>query len=160
MIKLYFNRAQLKNKLNSNSLVIGNYLLIDIKYIQKIKEFFDYSILEKELNNNEIAKQSMDLLEKSNKNEHNILNDKKISIIIKNLPEEINTNYNNKQFNNKEIEYKEMPNLIPFNSTKLFYYDNFEIIDIISYSELFWQSINFSLIKEKENYLECIFIEK
>ena len=80
MIKLYFSHAQLKNKLNSDKILEGKYLILDIKYIQRIKEFFDYSFLEKELNKIEIVKQSMILFEKNNnKNEHNILNDKKIS---------------------------------------------------------------------------------
>jgi hypothetical protein len=50
MIKLYFSHAQLKNKLNSDKLLEGKYFILDIKYIQKIKEFFDYNNLEKELN--------------------------------------------------------------------------------------------------------------
>jgi len=63
MIKLYFSHAQLKNKLNSDKILEGKYLILDIKYIQKIKEFFDYSFLEKELNKIEIVRQSMILFE-------------------------------------------------------------------------------------------------
>ena len=64
MIKLYFSHAQLKNKLNSKELLKGKYLLFDIEYIQKIKEFFDYNKLEKEINNNKIVTEFMDELKK------------------------------------------------------------------------------------------------
>ena len=101
----------------------------------------------------------MNLLEKNN-NDSNILSDKRISIIIKQLPEEINTNFNKKEFNNK-IECEEIPNLIPFNNDdKLFYYNNFEIVDKSIYDLLLGHNINSSLYEEKDNYLECIFIEK
>jgi len=161
MIKLYFSHAQLKNKLKSNELLFGKYLIYDIKYIQKIKEFFEYNYLEKELSNNIIAKQVMNSLGKNNnKNDNNNLNDKRISLIIKNLPENLNTNYNKKQFNNKIIKCQEIPNLIPINNSNLFYYNNFEIVDILFNDLLFGQKNNLSQNEEKENYLECIFIEK
>ena len=161
MIKLYFSHVQLKNKLNSKKITIEKYLIFDIKYIQKIKEFFDYNRLETELNNNVIVKQSMDAFEKNNnKIEHNILDDKKISLIIKHLPVEINTNYYKKKFNNKIIGCQEIPNLIPFNNGNLFYYNNFEIVDKSIYDLLLGLNNCSSLYEEKENYLECIFIEK
>jgi len=161
MIKLYFSHDQLKNKLKSNELLIGKYLIYDIKYIQKIKEFFEYNYLEKELSNNIIAKQVMNLLGKyNNKNDNNNLNDKRISLIIKSLPEKLNINYNKKQFNNKIIKCQEIPNLIPINNSNLFYYNNFEIVDILLNDLLFGQKNNLSQNEEKENYLECIFIEK
>ena len=160
IIQLYFNKAQLKYKLNSKELMKGNYLLFDIKYMKKIKELFDYNNLEKELNNNVIAKQIMNLLEKNNgKIGHNILDEKKISLIIKYLPDEINKNFNKKEFNNK-IECQEIPNLIPFNNCGLFYYNNFEIVEKSIYDSLFKLNNNSSLYEEKDNYLQCIFIEK
>ena len=161
MIKIYFNHAQLKNKLNSKELLKEKYLIFDIKYIQKIKEFFDYNKLEKELNNNIIVKQFMNTLEKNNtKNEHYILDDKKISLIIKHLPEEINENYYKKKFNKQIIEFEEIPNLIPFNNGNLFYYNNFELVDKSINDLLLGLNNDISLYEEKDNYLECIFIEK
>ena len=161
MIKLYFNHAQLKNKFNSDELLFyEKFLLLDIKYIQKLKEIYDYNNLEKELNNNTLAKQTIDSLGKNNKNiEDNFLNDKKITLIIKNLPEEININYNKKLYYHKKIDCQEMPDLIPFNNN-IFYYNNFEIIDKSIIDLLFGTNINYSLYQEKENYLQCTFIEK
>ena len=159
LIKIYFSYAQLKNKLNSNECFIGNYFILDKEYVHKIKELFDYNSIEKELNNSTIANQVMNLLEKNN-NDSNILNDKSISLIIKQFPEEINKNFNKKEFNNK-IECEEIPNLIPFNNDdKLFYYINFEIVDKSIYGLLFGFNGNSSSYEEKDNYLECIFIEK
>ena len=160
VIKLYFNHAQLKNRLNSKELLKVKYLIFDIKYIQKIKEYYDYNKLEKELNNNIIVKQIMDSLEKNNKKiEHNILDDKKISLIINHLPDEINKYYNKKKFNNK-IECQEIPDLIPFNNGNLFYYYNFELVDKSIYDLLLGLNNDSSLYEEKDNYLECIFFEK
>jgi len=163
LIKVYFSFTQLKNKLNSDKFVIENFLILDKNYIQKIKELLNYNNLEKELNNNIIAKKFMNLLEKDNNNKirHDILDDKKISLIIKNLPDEININYNKNPINNIKIEYQEIPNLIPFNNDDiLFYYNNFEIVDKQIYDELFRFNSNSSLYKEKDNCIECIFIEK
>jgi len=87
------------------------------------------------------------------------LNDKKISLIIKNLPEEINVNYNKKLFNIKKKEYRETPNLIPFNyesndsSDGLFYYNNFEIVDKSIYDLLFGINSYSSFQKIIENAL-------
>ena len=160
MIKIYFSKVLIKNKLDDKELLEGKYFIIDTKYMQKIKELFDYNNLEKELNNNAITKQVMNLLEKSNsKIENNILNEKKISLIIKCLPDEINTNYNKREFNNK-IECQEVPNLISFNNGNLFYYNNFEIVDKSIYDLLFKLNSSSSLYEEKNNYFQCIFIEK
>ena len=161
MIKLFFNHVQLKNKLNSKELLEEKYLIFDIKYIQKIKEFFDYNKLEKELNNNIIAKQYLEAFEKNNKaNEYNILDDKKISLIIKNLPEEINTNYYKKKFNFEIIGCQDIPNLITLKYEDLSYYNNFELVDKSIFDILLGQNNYSSLYEEKYNYLECIFIEK
>ena len=160
MIKIYFSKVLIKNKLDDKELLEGKYFIIDTKYMMKIKELFDYNNLEKELNNNAITKQVMNLLEKSNsKIENNILNEKKISLIIKCLPDEINTNYNKREFNNK-IECQEVPNLISFNNGNLFYYNNFEIVDKSIYDLLFKLNSSSSLYEEKNNYFQCIFIEK
>ena len=160
MIQLYFCHAQLKNLLNSNEFLARKFLIFDKKYIQKIKEIFDYDSLEKELKNNDNVKQIMNVLETKNNNENIFLDDKKVSLIIRNLPEGINTNYNKKKFNNKKIEYQEEPNLIPYDNDK-FYYINFELVDKSIYNLLFGLNINSSyLYEKKENFLECIFIEK
>ena len=82
-----------------------------------------------------------------------------ISLIIKNLPEEINSNYYKKKFN-KIIGFKEIPNLITYNNDNLFYYNNFELVDKSIYDLLFGLNNDSSLFEEKDNYLECIFIEK
>jgi len=119
--------------------------------------------LEKELNNNLITRQTKNLLEKNNNFENNALNDKWMTLIIKKLPEEININYNKKLFNNKKIGCQEIPDLIPFNNDRkdnLFYYNNFEIVDKSIYNLLLGFNINYSLYEDKENYLQCVFIEK
>ena len=41
LIKLYFSHIHLKTKLKLNKLFIEKYLILDIKYIRKIKEIFD-----------------------------------------------------------------------------------------------------------------------
>ena len=164
MIKLYFSHTQIKSKLNSNKFLIEKCIILNLEYIHKIKEFFDYNNLEKELNNNLITRQTMNLLKKNNNIENNALNDKWMTLIIKKLPEEININYNKKLFNNKIIGCQEIPDLIPFNNDSndnLLYYKNFEIFDKSIYDLLLGLNIiNYSLYEEKEIYLECVFIEK
>ena len=80
------------------------------------------------------------------------LNDKILTLIIKNLPNNINKIFINKSKNKIQIgNISQEPNINIVQNTGLFYYDNFELIDKEIYSLLFKKD-------KREIYGECYFI--
>ena len=94
IIILYLNQFLLKAKFKENEIKQIKFYLINNKYIEEYKNFFDYSILENQLKQNVIITQTVKAFENNSNKEENLINDKKIILIIKYLPLEINSNYN------------------------------------------------------------------
>ena len=92
MVNLYLNNIQLR--LNSNKLKKGKYYLINTKFLEIYKQFYDYYNFEKLLNQNKSIQNSFlsNIINSLNNNENDeqIINDKKMTIIIKNLLNEYN----------------------------------------------------------------------
>ena len=71
MIKLYLNYYQIKAKLKKD-VIKEKYYIINNKFIENYKKFYDFSILEKELKENMVISQIVQALE------NNIINKKKL----------------------------------------------------------------------------------
>ena len=114
------------------------YILVNWEFIKKYKDYYDYQTLEKCLLNNNFAQQ----IAKSIKEKQDyVLNDKIITIIIKNLPNNINMNFINKsKYKVPTGNILEEPNSKCVQNTELFYYDEFELIDRNLYSLIFKKS--------------------
>ena len=148
MLKLYFNYIQLKAK-SINIKNGSHYLLINGEFFKKYKDYYDYSTLENLLSKNNVSQQ---VVKNIKENQNYILNDKMLTIIIKNLSNDINQKFNEKSKNKFQIgNIREEPLIKSILNPELFYYDEFELID----KELY------SLIFKKNNigiYGECYFI--
>jgi len=96
----------------------------------------------------------------NNANKNILFNVKKVVLIIKNLPSNIN-NYYNQIENNSQINYINNNQIEPYLETYYYksdnflcYYNKFEIISEAMYNKIFKQVHN-SL--QKNNYAECLF---
>ena len=162
-IKLYFSSLILKSNFKNGQLKKEYYYLINTKFIHQYQNFYDYQNLKKELNVNTIVSQTVKFLnDKNNKdNENDLLNKKKIALIIKYLPVETNINFNEKNVKllNKSFDCSSMPNLDLLNlgDSQLFYYADFILLDESIFNSLFNSDKN---KEQKENYCQCFFIEK
>ena len=89
MIRLFFHYI----KLHSKSIMYksGNpYLLINSKYMKRYKDYYEYLKLETDLANDKIVLQAVNNI---NENYDYIVNDKMMTLIIKNLPKEYNQKF-------------------------------------------------------------------
>ena len=159
-IKLYLNPFQLKYKLKKGRILSENYYIINQKFIKKYKDFYNDSALENELKKNIIISQIINTINNIDSNEQNLINEKKIILVIKYLSPGINFIFNKKK--QKYInEEQEEPNLEVFyinSDINLFYYINFLIINKSIYN-LISEKYKFSDINNvNENYSQCFFI--
>ena len=82
------------------------YYLINEDYINKYKEYYDYSNLEIMLINNKFCSEVSDKIKTQKNNDLNkILNDKMINLIIKNLPANIIEKFNVKRKTEIKFNY-------------------------------------------------------
>ena len=149
IIKLYFNYAKIHS--NNNKGRNGKYILINQELINAYKKYYLYPQIEQELNNNNFVKQIIFKIKGEWNDFHNIINDKKISIIIKNYLMNIN-----QQFiflPNQVYNINEEPKIEEIKGNSYFYYNNFEIIEEDIYSILF----NNNNYTDNANYRECYF---
>ena len=165
MIKIYLNYYQIKSKTKKSDVTKEKYYLINNKYIEKYKKFYDYSTLENELNQNKIILGTIKGLEKNYKNDKNVINDKKIILIIKHLPKNINSYYNqNKKFNLKcKIDEPEVPQYEGYNTGTeeidcLIYYNDFTLISKSIYNSIYGYEKYSYISSDNENLCECYFI--
>ena len=154
-IKYFFN--YIKFNLNQNKQKNGRYYLINKEFISEYKKYYNYILIESILNQIEISNQIIIELSKEENNPNNILNDKKVAIIIKNDLYEIN-----KKFNSMDkiivTNIREEPDIKIIQGTKYYYYDNFELIDEDIYESLFLNYNNENnKNNEKNNIRECYF---
>ena len=97
-VKLYFNYAKMHS--NNNQGRNGKYILVNIELINACKMYYKYPQIEQKLKNNDLTKQIISSIEGEWNDFNNILNDKKISIIIKNYLSDINQQFNASIFQN------------------------------------------------------------
>ena len=161
LVKFYLYSYHLKRLISQKELKFSNYYLINEDWLNQYKIFFNYSNLKKNLENSLFIK---DIINNSyninNTNENNLLNEKKIVLIIKKLPSDINNIYNQIE-NNSQVNYINNNQIEPFietyyykNDNFLCYFNKFEIISETMYNKIFRQIQN---NQQKNNYVECLF---
>ena len=152
-VKLYFNYAKIHS--NNNEGRNGKYILVNIELINACKMYYNYPQIEQKLKNNDLTKQIISSIEGEWNDFNNILNDKKISIIIKNYLSDINQQFNSSIFQNdyKNNNINEEPEYQAIQGNSYFYYNNFELIDEDIYTIIF-NNVNYS---KNGNYRECYF---
>jgi len=123
MIKLYYNYSQLRY--NGKEIKQGEYYLFNAEFLKKYKMLYNYEMIAVALkanNNNNIN---------ATFNEKGEINEKKLTIIIKNYLKEINKVLNEQKTNNNNQNINEgEPYYNIDNSSNLMYYNNFEMINI------------------------------
>ena len=142
MVKLFFHYK----KFNSKSIMQNsgkNYLLLNSKFIKRYKDHYDYSKLEEILSRNKIVLQVVQNIK--NNYEYNI-DDKMMTLIIKNLSNDLNTKfYEKSKFQVQTGNISEEPNIKKVQNANILYFDGFELIDKELYSLLFKRNNFFSL---------------
>ena len=133
MLKLYFSFIQMHSKsiMRKNE---NDFLLINAEYIQKIKDYYEFSALEDYLSKNILVQQTTKNIKEM---EDYILTDKNITLIIKNLPNDFNVKFVNKsKYKVPTGNISEEPNK-KYNQASLSYYDNFILINKELYNQIF-----------------------
>jgi len=122
------------------------YCLINSEYIKRYKDYYDYSILEKNLSQNKFVSQVQQNIDK---NSDFIVDDKMMTLIIKSLSNEFNKRFiENSKFKVDTRNISEEPNKKKYNYN---YYDGFELLDKELYTLLFKKNFN-------GIYRECYFV--
>ena len=148
---LYFYYLSLGKKSN---LIDKKYFLINEEFMRKYKEYYEYENIIKLFNNDALFNQVLDNINKGNNNWNDILSDKTINLIIKNLPFDINKKFKEKSKIGFKPNYiKEEPKIKHVQNSEIFYYDEFELIDEELYDILFQP-------KEYLIYKTCYFINE
>jgi len=136
ILKLYFYEMSLLTKsINKED---KKYYLMNKEYIQKYKEHYEYYNLEKMFVNNQFFLQVLNMIRQGNNNMNQNLNDKTLTLMIKNAPFAFNKNFiqkSNIYVNTNNIS--EEPKINHFQNMEIFYYDEFELIDENIYKSLF-----------------------
>ena len=134
MVKLYFNYIKFKSK-SIREKTGKYYLLINHEFIKTYKDYYYYSTLENYLPKNKFSQQAAKNI---NENIDYVLNDKILTLIIMNLPNDINKKFiETNKYPVQTISINEEPNLKAVHNTNLYYYDEFELIDKELYSSIF-----------------------
>ena len=148
MIKLFFHYI----KLHSKSIMYksGNsYLLINSKYMKRYKDYYEYLKLETDLANDKIVLQ---IVKNINGSYEYMVDDKMMTLIIKNLPKEYNQNFIGKsKFKVDTNGINEDPDLKVVQNSEIYYNDDFELIDKDLYTSLFKKN-------NLGNFCTCYFI--
>ena len=150
-LKLYFYYLRLRKKSNQMD---KKYYLINEEYMRKYKEYYEYENIIKLFSNVPLFNQVLDNVKKGNNKLDDILNDKTINLIIKNLPFDINKKFIEKSKKGFKDDYnKEEPKIKTVQNSEIFYYDEFELIDEELYNILFQP-------REHSTHKTCYFINE
>ena len=158
MVKLYFNYSQLI--LNSKKVKKGKFYLINSLLMEKYRNYCEYSNIEEILNQNKLNPHNIfSLISNSINNNRNdgLIDDKKITFIIKCFLNNFNIKLNSKMnSNDKIIIYKiEEPNIEYLENMSIYYYNKFELISESIYISLF-DKYNNNSNEKMNNYVNCI----
>ena len=163
MIKLYFcysySMIKMKN-LNIKTIKQEILYLINGKYIQELKNIYNYDNLINNLKQNKFASQIIELINTNKVKEQDIYNEKRIVLIIKNLPSEINKNYSDFLNNRISIDnISKNPDINNFASMNINYFDKFKLINQTIYDLLSKIDLQLNL-NQRLQYVECLFVNK
>ena len=150
------HNTQLKSLVKGKNLEFKKYYLINLNWINEYEKYYNYDIVEKELKNNQIIKNIKP-------DDKVLFNEKKVLLLIKNLPVDINLNIN---INEKKNEYindnQREPNIDSYfyeNDKYLMFYNKFQLINEEMYDIIFGD-IRYSVLNQlKNNCVQCIFYE-
>ena len=135
------------------------YYLINKYWIEEYKKINEYNNALKAFTGNNFVINKV-----KNLNEKELITEKKLCSIIKNLPPSINSYYNKKNFNFiNNISIEPSIEIYQFEENNFFqYFNSFEIISEKVYNIIFGnsQSDFMNLNKQKNNYVNCIFYER
>ena len=150
LVRLYFNYAKIRfsKSLEKNK----KYLLINPELVNAYKKHYNYITIENKLNGNNIANQIILNIQQNKINLSNVLNDRQITIIIKNEFLDINKSFLN-QNNFKINNISEEPPIEQIQGNNYCYYKNFEVIDADIYQIIF----NNDEYTKTGNLRECFF---
>ena len=164
LVRFYLYSYHLRRIISQNKLKFKNYYLINEDWLKQYKIFFNYANLYKNLEKSPFLKNIVNnSCNVNNYNDINLLNEKKIVLIIKNLPSDIN-NYYNQIENNSKVNYINKNQIEPYigkyyykSDNFLCYFNKFEIINNTMYNKIFGQSQN---SQQKNNYVQCLFYDQ
>ena len=125
LVSLYLYNQYLRALISQKELKFTNYYLINEDWLNQYKIFFNYTNLNKNLENNSFVKNIVNNSSNiNNANENILFNVKKVVLIIKNLPSDIN-NYYNQIENNSQVNYINNNKIEPYLETYYYKSDNF-----------------------------------
>ena len=162
LVLFYLENEILKKAITTKNInKFRKYYLINADWLKKFKKIYGYDDL---INNFSKSSLIINMVKDFKGEEKLFLSEKKLCSLIKSLPENININYNKRQFefiNNISIE----PNneIYQFQKdNRLVYFNNFEIISEQIYNRIFGNSHSndINLNQQKNNFVNCIFFEK
>jgi hypothetical protein len=153
MILLYLNDINMIQNFSyfqNNKNEFKEYFLINKNWINKYKKYYNYEELSKELQNNSLFLNVLNSLKNNSNDEKTNLSDKKLALIIKNIPEKIIKDFNEKDKNFEKYretdDFKNEDKSIPLEvlhyyengeQNGLLFFNNFEIINAQLYNILF-----------------------
>ena len=156
LVKFYFHNVQLRLLIGSKIFEFKKYYLISEDWLNRYKNYFIYDNIAQQLQNNQIVKN----LKPDDKD---LFNEKKLVLLIKSLPIDINIELNKKEklkeyVNNIQVE----PNIDAYTydyNKYLMYYNKFQIISLEMYDLIFDDVRHSRLNQLKNNFVNCIFYE-
>ena len=163
---LYMNYQNLVKNPDVNGKTFKGYYIVNKKWIQEYKKYYNYDILSAAIDKNSVIQNVF-------KNNNFNFNDKLLTLMIKLLPKNLVDDFNYKdknisQFNNKEKKRPEMSEIMYGSDKNLLYYYDFELINSDLYDYLFksnkqnLKAQNFNNInsEDKAEKVECIIDQK
>ena len=150
LIRLYFNYAKIRfsKSLEKNK----RYLLINPELMNAFKKYYNYTFIEKKLNENNVSKQIISNIQNNNVKLSAAVNDRMIAIIIKNDFMDFNKLFLNQDIFKNNIISEEPP-IEQIQGNNYCYYKNFELIDVDIYQIIF----NNDEYTKNGNLIECYF---
>ena len=162
LVLFYLENEILKKAITTKNInKFRKYYLINADWLKKFKKIYGFDAL---IDNFSKSSLIINMVKDFKGEEKLSLSEKKLCSLIKSLPENININYNKRQFEFINNISKE-PNNEIYQFQKdygLVYFNNFEIISEQIYNRIFGNSHSndINLNQQKNNFVNCIFFEK
>ena len=162
LVLFYLENEILKKAITTKNInKFRKYYLINADWLKKFKKIYGFEAL---IDNFSKSSLIINMVKDFKGEEKLSLSEKKLCSLIKSLPENININYNKRQFEFINNISKEPNNEIyQFQKdNRLVYFNNFEIISEQIYNRIFGNSHSndINLNQQKNNFVNCIFFEK
>ena len=132
------------------------------RWVNKYKKYYEYEQIREEIDNNTFIQNIFNDLLNSYENMFFNLNDKLITVMMKQLPKNILDNFKSKDnnaynFKNEENKIPDLAKIIHNNNQNLLYFHDFELISSEIYEYLFFHSNQGELEEDKAEKAECSF---